>query len=180
MMRIVSMTLKNPVLILTWGLPLTAVVASVLTLFITLAHPDGELPEQYHWEGFQLDRDFSLAERAARLHVNAVLNGFRSDGLCTVTLHVRGDSPQTLILLVSHATLPRLDQRVRLKRVSEADESSVGRDRESMYVGECRPAEDSHWRLELMDEGRAWAFRESVRGPLDGLTLDAVSGASDD
>src|SRR5690242_13317222 len=56
---------RNPVLWLAWGLPVVAVVASVITLFITIRHPDGQLPEQYHWEGFQLDRDFSRAARAA-------------------------------------------------------------------------------------------------------------------
>lgn len=166
------MTAKNPVLFLTWALPLTAVVASVLTLVITLAHPDGELPEQYHWEGLQLDRDFARAERAADLHVNAVVSGFRADGLCSVKLRLHGDPPKSLVLLVAHATLPQLDQRVQLERVSAGTES--------VYVGECRRAEDSHWRLELMDEGKDWAFRESVRSSLDGVTLDAVSGANDD
>ena len=62
---------KNPVLLLVIGLPLAAVLASFATLALTLEHRDTELPEQYHWEGFPLDRDFSRSEHATQLGVQA-------------------------------------------------------------------------------------------------------------
>src|SRR5689334_11574086 len=96
--------IRNPVLILAWGLPAVAVAASFASLFLTLRAPEGELPEQYHWEGFQLDRDFSLAARATALDVRARLSGFSSGGQCELTLVTSGVAPQALTLLIAHAT----------------------------------------------------------------------------
>src|SRR6185369_12999205 len=82
-MRSYSMSVvRNPVLMLAWGLPAVAVLASVASLMLTLHSPESELPEQYHWEGFQLDRDFSQAARATELKVHATLSGFGASGQC--------------------------------------------------------------------------------------------------
>src|SRR5690242_14973636 len=95
--------LRNPVLVLAWGLPGVAVVASVLSLLLTLRSPEGELPEQYHWEGFQLDRDFSQAARATELRVSGTLAGFATDGRCELTLQIAGSAPPSLELLIAHS-----------------------------------------------------------------------------
>jgi len=167
--------LRNPVLLLTWGLPLTAVVASFLTLGIVLMHPDGELPEQYHWEGFQLDRDFSRGERATQLGVRANLTGFDKTGKCNLELIMSHATPEVLTLSLVHATQPALDQRVILRRV-QAD-GEVGAP--AFYAGECRAVSDGHWRLELSDAINGWAVRESVRGAPYAVTLDARSAQDD-
>jgi hypothetical protein len=160
--------IRNPVLMLAWGLPGVAVVASVLSLVLTLRNPDGQLPEQYHWEGFQLDRDFSQAAKASELGVRATLTGFDSSGRCKVLLKARVSQPETLVLLVAHATQPALDQRVTLQR-----------DGATTYTGACREAPEGHWRLELVDAANGWAVRQSVRGSLNDVTLDAVAGRNE-
>jgi hypothetical protein len=47
------------------------------------------------------------------------------------------------------------------------------------YSGTCGPAPDSHWRVELVAAKSGWAVRQTVRGPLDGAALDAVSGTNE-
>jgi len=167
--------LRNPVLLLAWGIPLTAVVASFLTLGIVLTHPDGELPEQYHWEGFQLDRDFSRGERATQMGVRANLTGFGRDGKCNLELRMSRATPETLSLSLVHATQPALDQRVTLRRVQ--GDGDVGTP--ALYSGECRAVSDGHWRLELSDAMNGWAVRESVRSAPYAVTLDASSAQDD-
>jgi hypothetical protein len=161
--------IRNPVLMLAWGLPGVAVVASVLSLLLTLRSPESELPEQYHWEGFQLDRDFSQAARATQLRVHATLSGFGASDRCELELQMAGPAPPSLELLVAHSTQPRLDQRVKFTRAGDG----------ARYEGSCKPAPDSHWRLELVDAKGGWALRQTLRGPLDGAALDAVSGTNE-
>jgi hypothetical protein len=166
--------IRNPVLWLAWGLPAVAVAACVLTLLITIRNPDAQLPEQYHWEGFKLDRDFSQAARAEKLGVLATISGFDAAGRCEVRLRTNGPAPERLVLHVAHATLASLDQRVSLNRIqARSGGPGVG------YSGNCARAGDGHWRLELVDSVNGWAVRQSVRGALNSVTLDAVAGRNE-
>ena len=167
-------TLRNPVFLLAWGLPAVAVAASVLSLLLTLRSPDGQLPEQYHWEGFQLDRDFSQAARATELGVSATLSGFGESGRCEIQLRTKGATPELLVLHVAHATKAALDQHITLKRVDVESRPAL-----ATYSGACVKAPEGHWRLELVDVVNGWAVRQSMRGSLAGVTLDAVSGRND-
>jgi hypothetical protein len=168
--------IRNPVLTLAWGLPAVAVVASVMSLLVAIRTPENELPEQYHWEGFQLDRDFSQAAKATALKVHATLSGFDAGGRCELALRVDGATPDALELLVAHATQPKLDQRVTFTRLAGGARADTALER---YSGACEPAPDSHWRVELVDAKNGWAVRQTVRGPLAGAALDAVSGTNE-
>jgi hypothetical protein len=168
--------IRNPVLALAWGLPAVAVAASVLSLVVALRTPESELPEQYHWEGFQLDRDFSQAARATELNVHATLSGFGASGHCAIALRMSGVAPDSLELLVAHSTQPRLDQRVTLTREASGTRTA---DSIQRYSGSCQPAPDAHWRLELVDAKGGWAARQAIRGILDGAAIDAVSGKNE-
>jgi hypothetical protein len=183
--------IRNPVLTLAWGLPAVAVVASVMSLLVAIRTPESELPEQYHWEGFQLDRDFSQAAKATGLKVRATLSGFGAGGQCELALRVDGAAPDALELFVAHATQPKLDQRVTFVRQAggaPAHDTRPGiaqaaggewTDTARRYSGACEPAPDSHWRVELVDAKSGWAVRQTVRGSLDGAALDAVSGTNE-
>jgi hypothetical protein len=168
------LAVRNPVLILAWGLPAVAVAASILSLIVALRTPESELPEQYHWEGFQLDRDFSQAARATELMVHARLDGFGASRRCELTLKFAGPAPDELELFVAHATQPALDQKVTFTRSNPGAGGPAAH-----YVGTCEPALDAHWRLELVDKANGWALRQTVRGPLDGAALDAVTGVGE-
>jgi hypothetical protein len=165
--------MRNPVFILAWGLPGVAVLACVLTLIITLRNPDAELPEQYHWEGFQLDRDFSRAAKAAGLRVKATIEGLGTAGQCEMRLSMEGMHPAALVLILAHATKPDLDRRITFRRVPR---EPGWNDASTLYRGQCETLPESHWRIELIDAVNGWAIRDLVRGSLTDVTLDAVMG----
>jgi hypothetical protein len=173
MRNAVMSAMRNPVFVLAWALPAVAVVACVVTLIITLRNPDGQLPEQYHWEGFQLDRDFSRAAQAAQLGVAATVSGLNGTGRCELRLRMNGAAPDALVLMLSHATRSDIDQQISFRRVQAEpgwNDASDG------YVAECKAVPAGHWRIELIDAVNGWAIRQNVRGSLDLVTLDAVAG----
>jgi hypothetical protein len=161
--------IKNPVLTLVIGLPLTAVLASFATLAVTLAHQDSELPEQYHWEGFQLDRDFSRSERAAELGVQATLRNVAASGRCEIDLASTGALPEKLQLTLAHATRADLDQRIAFNRLAG----------EKTYVGQCRAIPEGHWRIELTDAAQSWSVRDNTRAILLPVRIAARAGDDD-
>jgi uncharacterized protein len=166
--------MRNPVFVLAWALPAVAVLACALTILITVRNPDGPLPEQYHWEGFQLDRDFSRAARAAELRVTATIVGLGSAGPCEMRVRMEAMHPDALVLVLAHATKPGLDRRITFSRVPT---EPGWNDAATLYRGRCEALPEGHWRIELIDAVNGWAIRESVRGSLASVTLDAVSGA---
>jgi hypothetical protein len=166
--------IRNPVFFLAWGLPAVAVMACLLTIFITVRNPDAQLPEQYHWEGFQLDRDFSRAARAAQLRVNATITGLNHPGVCELRLRMDEPKPDLLVLTLAHGTKPALDQRVTFQRVPV---QPGWNDAASRYRAQCQSLPEGHWRVELVDAVNDWSIRQNVRGSLDHVTLDAVAGA---
>jgi len=163
------MMIKNPVLMLAIGLPALAVLGSFASLAVTLGHPDTELPEQYHWEGFQLDRDFSRSERAMALGVRATLNDVARTGDCSINLQIAGQPPEQLSLTLAHATVATLDRHIDFLR-----EPGSGR-----YVAQCKAIAEGHWRLELTDGARSWSVRDSVKGFPDRLLVDATTTDDD-
>lgn len=162
----------NPVLVLVIGLPLVAVVASVATAIVTIAHPDGELPEQYHWEGFQLDRDFSRSHHATELAIRATLRNLGHAGTCEVELEMAGAAPEQLALTIAHATRPALDRRLQFQRMSTRSDAGETR---ATYAAPCVDMPQGHWRLELSDREQSWSIRQGLRGSLDLVRLDATT-----
>jgi uncharacterized protein len=147
----------NPVLWIAVALPAIAIAASFLTLGVAVRHPDNELPEQYHWEGMKLDRDFERSARAATLGVRAELREFGRSGRCHLRLEIAGTAPPELQVRLIHATQPSLDRDVRLQRNAAS----------SLYEGECHSMPQGHWRIELTDRNGDWSIRQNVRGSLN-------------
>ncbi|HEU4624150.1 MAG TPA: FixH family protein [Steroidobacteraceae bacterium] len=160
---------KNPVLLLVVGLPLAAVIGSFASLAVTLAHQDSELPEQYHWEGFQLDRDFSRSQHAAELGVQATLRNVATSGRCEIDLAIAGEPPEQLRLTLAHATRGDIDQRIVFQRVTGAE----------TYFGQCHAIPEGHWRIELTDAAQTWSVRDSTRTISQPVRIDAITADDD-
>jgi len=153
--------LRNPVLGVTVGVLLAAIAASFITLGLALDAPESELPEEYHWEGFRLDRDFDRSRHASALAVRATLDV--TGGMCRVRLAMHGPHPPALRLTLTHATLPRLDRSVALQPVGNA------------YEAPCDVAPGkAAWRVALEDSARTWSVRERAPDPLHDVTLAAA------
>jgi len=157
------MTMKsiNSGLLVTIGLPLFAIFASVGVAVIAFTRGDPTLPDEYHWEGVSLDRDFADARRAADLNVRATVEAISTTGTCRVTLELDGPSPSILSLNLIHSTHPGLDRQVRLTRTGAS------------YEGHCGSVPSGHWHLELSDLAGGWSVRQEVAGSLDGVVVDA-------
>jgi hypothetical protein len=156
----------NPVLMLTVCLPAIAVLASFASLALAILRPDGELPEQYHWEGFRLDRDFDAAKHAAELEIRASFSMDATRNVCRLTLQAKGNAPKALTLILTHATQPSLDRRLVFRRVAQ---SGSGGD----FEAPCAPLPDSHWRVELTDADNTWSVRQSLAGSIESWRLGA-------
>lgn len=151
----------NGGLLLAIGLPLFAIAASVGVAIIAFTRGDPTLPDEYHWEGMQLDRDFADARRASDLDVRATLRVLPAAAACQVTLHLDGAHPETIELTFVHGTRPDLDRQVRLAAAGP------------VYEGRCQAMPSGHWHVELADGARSWSVRQDVSGPLDGISLSA-------
>lgn len=156
----------NGGLVLVIGLPLFAIVASVGTAVVAFTRGDPTLPDAYHWEGLQLDRDFVDARRAFDLNVSGILQRLPTEGLCRITLRLNGTPPEALRLSLIHATRPDLDTQVRLSRVG------------AVYEGRCGATPSGHWHVELTDDTGAWSVRQEVSAALDGTVIAARPNAS--
>ncbi|MFO7276759.1 MAG: FixH family protein [Pseudomonadota bacterium] len=151
----------SPALIVAVAIPTVAVVASLATVALALAHGDRELPAEYHWEGFRLDRDFARFERAFELDVRGTLE--IDAGQCRLALEQRGSPSQSIELHLAHATLPKLDRRVTLQRVG------------SHYEAACDPVPAGSWWVEISDPEGEWAVRQHVWGSLAQADIAARS-----
>jgi len=151
----------NAGLFVTLALPAFAIVASLDVTYIAFRQGDATLPDEYHWEGVQLDRDFAGSRRAADLDVRALLQLTPGTQTCTVKLQLNGTVPRALVLKFVHSTRPDLDRRIRLAPSTDG------------YVGHCGVVPEGHWHLELADEAGSWAVREDVFGALDGSKISA-------
>jgi hypothetical protein len=126
-----------------------AVVGSVVASALAIHGADAELPEQYHWEGAQYDRDVALAERAM---ARAVAASVEVDGAtCRVQLTMAGALPAALTLSFVHGTDPRLDRFVPLAPGPQG------------YEGHCAGLTAAHYHLELSDEPQTWSIRQEIR-----------------
>jgi hypothetical protein len=160
--------IRNPVLWITCALPLVTVLASFFTLGAAVRHPDNELPEQYHWEGFRLDRDFARADQAAALGVRAVFDGVGVSGECRARLELEGEPPDSISLTLTHATQPSLDQHITFRRMGRSG---------ARYVAQCSAAPESHWRAELTAGETGWSIRQNIPGSLAHAVLEAARPA---
>lgn len=148
-------------LLLTIGLPLFAILASLSAAVVAFTRGDPTLPDEYHWEGMSLDRDFADSRRATELNVRATLQLPAHDGVCRIALRLSGERPEALLLKLVHATRPELDRQVRLTPAA------------SYYEGVCGPVPPGHWHLELAGASGNWSVRQDVFGSLDNTRITA-------
>ena len=151
----------NPVVWIMIGVPLAAVCASVLTLFLAARGAEPPLPAHYVWEGQALEQDLARAERAAALGAGAELQFERSGRLrATLSFAEAAATPPAVIeLRLTHATLPALDRSVRLRR----DAGS------GTYAADLPVLPRGHWLVELA--ARDWRLRGRLDAPVSYVRL---------
>ena len=153
---------RNPVLWIVCLLPASAVVAGLTTLGIALREADRPLPQAYHWEGVNLDRDFATARAAAARHI-AVEFGARNGECTAVVSGEAGDAP-ALTLMLTNSNDPDLDLTLRLVRTAAGD-----------YRSACAAIPQGHWRIAIQDEAATWSLRAELDGGMARQILRARS-----
>lgn len=150
----------NPALLIVIGLPVAAVLASTVAAVIAVRGQDPQLPDEYHWEGQQLDQDFLRSRHADELGVRATLHLGALDGRCSVDLQLHGERPARLNVALTHGARKALDRHLSLA-LSEG------------YTASCEPLPSGLWHIELSDGQRTWAVREDTQGSLDRVYMGA-------
>lgn len=150
----------NPVVWIMIGVPLAAVCASVLTLFLAARGSEPTLPAQYSWEGEALEQDFARADRAGALGAAAELEF--GAGRVRIALDFSASTqalPPALELRLTHATLPALDRTVRVVREPGS----------AAYSADLPALQRGRWHVELA--GADWRLRGRLEAPVSYVRL---------
>lgn len=143
------------------GLPLAVVVAAFVTLGIAIRSSDDVVRDDFRKEGLAIYADPARDAAAAAAGARAVL-GVEASGAIAVSLTLqRGEPPQELLVVLSHATRAEFDQMVPLER------------RDGAYAGQGQALEPGHWYVEITPPGRAWRLKGDFRDTATGLLLAA-------
>jgi hypothetical protein len=128
------------------SLPLSVVIASLVTINIALESDDGLVSDDYYKEGLAIHKNADSSARAKALGISGDISYDPETGAVTLRLDrplAGPDSP--LSLTATHPTLPDRDQAISLTPLGNAT-----------YAGRLEPMGPARWRLELSPEDRSW------------------------
>jgi hypothetical protein len=147
------------------GLPLAVVVAAFITLTIAIRSADDVVRDDFRKEGLAIYADPARDAAAVEAGAQALLE-VQADGAINVSLSLaRGELPDGLVVVLSHATRAEYDQRVPLRL------------QDSRYVGRAEALAPGRWYVEITPPGREWRLKGDFRDAAAGLKL-APAGTS--
>lgn len=128
------------------SLPLSVVIASMVTINLAITSNDGLVSDDYYKEGLGIHRNADSAANAKRLGVAGALGYDGETGALTLVLDKPlADAPGLLSLSVTHPTRPDGDTVGQLTAVDK------GR-----YAGRIEPLAPANWKLSLQPEDGSW------------------------
>lgn len=135
------------------SLPLSVVIASIITINLAIRTNDGLVSDDYYKEGLAIHMDADSAARAKAMGIAGAVRYDPDTGAVTVTL----DKPLpqengVLTLGLSHPTRPAQDQTVQLTPLGDA-----------AYTGRVEPMGPAKWKLEIRPADASW----KINGRLD-------------
>jgi hypothetical protein len=144
------------------GLPLTVVVAAFATLAIAVKSSDVVVRDDFRKDGLAIYTDPGRDAAAAAIGAEATLAVDAVSGSVRVQLSLaRGEPPDGLVLVLSHATRAELDRMITLRRVDAA------------FVGSTEPLPPGHWYVEITPPDRGWRLKGDFRDTAAGIRLAA-------
>lgn len=128
------------------SLPLSVVIASIVTINIAIQSNDGLVSDDYYKEGLGIHKDADRTARAKTLGIAGNMSYDAQTGAVGFVL----DEPlagtvQGLTLEVMHPTRANQDQTIQLTAVGG-----------SRYAGRLEPLSPANWKLELRPADNAW------------------------
>jgi hypothetical protein len=137
------------------GLPATAVIASLTTVYIAVKGRDSLVVDDYYKAGLAINQELGRDRLAGSLGVNARLQV--EDGLLTVDLTaLQSLDESALVLRLRHPTLAARDLELTLSRIDT--------DRYSVRLPELAQA---YWHVELAPDHRAWRLTGRWAAPAE-------------
>lgn len=113
-------TFRNPWVWLIIALPSTAVIASMVTIYLAIVSADGLVTDDYYKEGMEINRTMDRDNKAAELQLLSVvtLNPVDGNVLLTLSADENYQMPEQLNLSIVHRTRAGLDQKMIVNKVS--------------------------------------------------------------
>lgn len=143
------------------SLPLSVVIASMVTINLAVKTNDGLVSDDYYKEGLAIKKDADSAALAEALGLSADLAYDAETGAIDVQL--KGDQAAmvpALTLMVVHPTIPDRDQAINLTQLQG------GR-----YAGRLADLQAGNWKLRLGPEDKAWRIEGRMPMPGDGRIM---------
>ncbi len=139
------------------SLPLSVVIASIVTINIAIETDDGLVTDDYYKEGLGIHRDADSAANAKALQIAAEIGYDADTGAISLTL----DKPLAtkagmLVLDVAHPTRSDQDQSVQVVAVDE-----------QRYAGRIEPLGPANWKIKLQPEDKSWRISGRLSVPTD-------------
>ena len=151
---------REPLMWFVVGLPATVVIAALFTLFLAVRGSDEVVRDDFRKEGLAIyvDPARDAAAAAAGAHASLVIDAGGGRIQATVTLS-QGRLPETLLVVLSHATQAEFDRMVELQGAS-------GR-----YQGSMEALPPGRWYVEITPPDRSWRLRGDFRDPTAAIEL---------
>jgi len=128
------------------ALPLSVVIASIVTINIAIETDDGLVSDDYYKEGLAIHKDADSVAGAKALGIAGDVRYDADTGAVTLTLDEPLQGAVTMLSLeVVHPTRPEQDQTVQLAPLAE------GR-----FAGRLEPLGPANWKLALRPPDRSW------------------------
>lgn len=147
---------KQPLVWMLIGIPLSAVIGGVITIYIAVVTSDGLVKDDYYQQGKQINRALEREEQALQLGLHGKLQ--INPDTHTIQLNLRSDKktvlPDTLELALLHATRAGLDQTVMMQKSANGN-----------YHGLIKPMLPGRWYIQLSTQ--QWRLLSEMRIPGD-------------
>jgi len=143
------------------GLPVAVVVAAFVTLGIAIRSADDVVRDDFRKEGLAIYADPARDAAATEAGAQAVLEIDVTGAVKASLTLARGEAPDELLVVLSHATRAEYDQMVPLRL------------RDGAYTGRGEALPPGHWYVEVTPPGREWRLKGDFRDSAAGLRLAA-------
>lgn len=142
------------------SLPLSVVIASLVTINIAITTNDGLVSDDYYKEGLGIHRNADSAAKAQALGIAGVLSYDNDIGALSLALDKPlADATGLLSLSITHPTRPNNDSVTQL--------TAVGAGR---YAGRIEPLGPANWKLSLQPEDGSWRVDGRLSVPASSST----------
>ncbi len=145
---------RNPMVWMVIALPMTAVVAGIITLFIAMNTEDSLVTDDYYKEGLAINRVLGHDRKAAELGLSAFvdINSRSGEILLSLSADQAIEAPEELTLKLIHRTRSGQDQ------VTTLIKTSTG---EADYKGFLKPPIiEGRWTLQILQHD-IWRLKQN-------------------